>query len=120
MFRGRYRWLMRILLILLIAGLGYVWAQRERARHHFVVENHSGHPIATLDIKIGEQSKSYRDVADGSTVVPSFEVNTGEKYNIRADLGTAGVDHVFGTLGEERHLVILPKGQTIFVDRARK
>ena len=79
MVRGRYRWLIRLALVLLISGLGLVSANRERARHQLVVENHAGQPITQLRIQVGDQKASFNEVADGNTVIAPFEVKGEDK-----------------------------------------
>jgi hypothetical protein len=113
MFRGRYRWLIRLALVLFIGMMGLVWAQREKERHQLTVENRSGHVLTHIEIKAGTDSKSFPDVADGVRVVAPFAVEKAEKYDIRIEFGKSSINHMQGVLGDSPHFIVLPGGQIL-------
>jgi len=117
MFRGRYRWLMRLALVLLIGALGWMWAEREKAKHRLVVANRCGQTIGKLDIKVGDKSASYQDLSNGSDATVPFSVEPGERYDIRAEFSHGGIDHAQGVLGEEHTFIVQPGGQIVLQGR---
>lgn len=118
-FSGRRRWLIRIALVVVIAMLGLVWAEREKERHRLVVENHSGGVLTRVEIKAGDNdSSSFTNVKDGESVVAPFSVDDGEKYAIRI-AGKTGINHNFGVLGDTRHFIVLPGGQIVAQGKGR-
>lgn len=119
MFRGRRRWLIRIALVVVIAMLGLVWAEREKERHRLVVENHSGEVLTRVDIKAGSDSSSFTDVANDASVVAPFSVDDKDKYAIHVEARKAGISNSMGVLGATRHFIVLPGGQIVAQGKGR-
>lgn len=120
LLRGRYRWPLR-LAVLVIAGLALLgWAYAERSRNVLTVENRSGQTISLLHITAAGQTSEFRDVASGAEVTASFRIKGDDHFAVEGRLADGTLIRgqfrsvTSGMSGERAHLVVLPGGQIVF------
>jgi hypothetical protein len=118
MKQGRYRWLIR-LAILLVAGLGFAfWMLRGRSQNLLLVENRSGQRIALLTLTFAGQTRSFEDMAVGAEVTVPLPVKEEERLVVEGRLANGTL--IRGRLGrisgagERYRLIILPGGDIAF------
>jgi hypothetical protein len=123
MIRGRYRWPIRIA-ILLIAGLGLlVWAITERSRNRLALENRSGQPIASLEVTVAKptdlkktvakQTHTFEDVRPGAEVAAPFPIKPGDHFAFKGVLADGTRIGISGVVQEQSRFVAVPGGQII-------
>ena len=118
MKQGRYRWLIR-LAVLLVAGLAFAfWMLRGRSQNLLLVENKSGQRIALLTLTFAGQTRSFEDMAEGAEVSVPLPVKGDEPLLVEGRL--AGGTMIRGRIGridgagERYRLIILPGGNIAF------
>ncbi len=123
MSRGRYRWPIRIGVIL-IAGIGLlVWALAERSHNRLALENRSGQPIASLEVTVAKPAKqkeavakqthTFKDVRPGTEVAAPFPIKPGDLFTLKATFADGAQTTVSGKAGEQTRFVALPGAQII-------
>jgi hypothetical protein len=77
MNKARYRWLLRLAILPVAGLLLFLWLRSREGQQGLTIENQSGQPIAVLRITAGEQTRTFRDVANGSEVTAALDVGAG-------------------------------------------
>jgi hypothetical protein len=78
----RYRWKLRLGLILLAAGLGWAaWALTHRSKSGLTIENRSGQTIATVKVIMLGKTTTYENVAPGTTWTIPFPTETVNEHS---------------------------------------
>src|SRR5690242_13930277 len=71
---GRHRWLIRLAVVLVVGLAASLWVVTQGSSGGaLVVENRSGQPLAALQVSVGGQTRTFRDVADGGEVSAAFD-----------------------------------------------
>jgi hypothetical protein len=113
MIRGRYRWPIRIA-ILLIAGLALLlWAIAERSRNRLAIENRSGQPITSLRVTVAGKTQTFEDVRVGTEVTVPLALKPGDRFSFEGTLADGSRIRMSGVAGEQSRFVALPGGQII-------
>jgi hypothetical protein len=109
-----HRWVIRLGLVI-VAGLAFwLWMQVRGRSQDVIVHNEYGKPIPVMKVTIGDETREFRDVAEGAEVVVPFRSKTDrlrvevafadKKVSTYTGVATGGSD------GEPANLVILPTG----------
>jgi hypothetical protein len=111
---GRFRWPLRVA-ILLVAGLALLyWPIHQRSRDTLTIQNQSGQRIDELRLTAAGETKTFHDVAPGAEVAAPLKAD--DRFTVEGQLadGTMIRGQFGGTAGDRAPLVILPGGQLVF------
>jgi hypothetical protein len=116
MNRGRYRWLLRLSILPVIALGLLVWGMGLGSQKVIAFENRSGQPIAFLKVTIAGQSSTFENVREGAEVTAPLKGQGDEGVVVTGELrdGTL-IRGRFGSLapvmsGGRASFLILPNG----------
>jgi hypothetical protein len=115
--RGRYRWLLRLAVVLVAGVAALVYLISQRSRRVLTIENRSGQPIATLRVTLAGQTSSYQDVRVGVRVTVPQGENADDRFTLEGRLADGTMLRGRGVLGKGAALVVLPGGQVVVPQR---
>jgi hypothetical protein len=116
MTQGRYRWLLRLAILLAVGGAFLLWANQKRAQSILTIQNRSGQSISRLEITLAGETKAFENIPEGSDRQVNLIKNDapliltgrlGDDTRIKANFGQIPV----GPAGEPPTLTVVPGGQ---------
>jgi hypothetical protein len=119
MNRSRHRWFYRLAILLAVGLAGLLWLTWQQALNRLTVENRSGQPITLLQVTIGGETCTFRNVAAEAEVTAPFRIKSDDHFAVAGQLadGTilrGRVGYVTNGMARERaRLIVLPGGQLL-------
>jgi hypothetical protein len=116
MNQGRYRWLLRLAVLIAVGGAFLLWAKQKRSQNVLTIQNRSGQSISRLEVTFSGETKTFQNVREGSDVaVTPIQMDaplvlTGrlaDDTRIKANFGQIPA----GPAGEPPTLLVVPGGQ---------
>jgi hypothetical protein len=116
MNQGRYRWWLRLTVLLAVGIAALLWAKREPSPTILIIQNRSGQSISLLEVTLAGETRQFQNVQDGSDVrVSLIKMDTplvltgrlADDTRIKASFGQIPG----GPAGEPPTLIVVPGGQ---------
>jgi hypothetical protein len=109
------RWLIRLSLLIVACMAFLLWMQFKGWSQNVTVQNLYGKPIPSLKVTIGEETRTFQDVAAGTEVAVPFR-SRSDSLRVEVKFADGTLRTYSGTAarsdnGEPANLVILPTGE---------
>ena len=105
----RFRWPLRLLVLLAAAAGVLLWSTANRPRR-LVVENRSGQPIAVLRLTVAGVTKTFENVTPGAEVSAPYPHPGEDAVAVEVKLADGTVSRLDAKTGPRTNLVVLPGG----------
>jgi hypothetical protein len=114
MNRGRYRWLFRLAVVFAV-GIGYLaWSLTREHVQRITVENLSGQPIVSLQVSIGGETRSFKDIRAGGEITATFKNKAAQRFLIKGQFLDGSMLSATSAEDEFLSVTIQPGGQIKF------
>jgi hypothetical protein len=110
MNRPRNRWALRLAVILAAGGVMLLWALKQQVERMLTIVNQSGQTVAEMTITSGEETVTYRDIADGKDVSVPFVTRSDQPMTIAVRMQNGSTLRRIGHAPEQLRLSITPVG----------
>jgi hypothetical protein len=116
MTQGRYRWFLRLAILLAVGGAALLWVYQKRAQSVLTIQNRSGQSISRLEVTLAGETQTFENIREGSERQVNLITNDAtlilvgrlaDDTRIKANFGQIPV----GPSGEPQTLIVVPGGQ---------
>ena len=110
MDRSRYRWILRLAIVLVVGLIALLWAVGQQTRT-LTIENQAQQTIASLQIILGGETRRFENVAAGREVRAEGKGQGEESYTVVGELANGTRIRSSGRIKESVQFLLLPDGQ---------
>jgi hypothetical protein len=109
MDRSRYRWVLRLAIVLVLGLIALLWTLSQRGRT-LSIENHAEQPITTLQITLGGDTFTFKDVASRAEVTATSKGHGEVSWSVEGKLANGSLIRGNGKIKDSLQLLLLPDG----------